>query len=213
MQNQNNSKKNILSRIADVRVRTSAIDSLTPSSGPIYKAIGNDILACFINELEAINGKVVVRDTTTQLYEQLSLFVSDFDLKSVYCLDPTILTKLEEQGTAVAGIESDFASMTLGITSCECLVARTGSVVVSAHGASGRRMNVFPPIHVVVATASQLVNYLDDAISLVTKKHGENYPSTISFMTGPSRTADIEKTLVLGAHGPKELFVFISKEL
>jgi L-lactate dehydrogenase complex protein LldG len=136
-----------------------------------------------------------------------------YAILTLSCLDHAILTKLEEQGTIVAGAETDFASMTLGITACECLVARTGSVVVSAHGASGRRMNVFPPIHVVVATASQLVNYLDDAISLVKKKYGENYPSTISFITGPSRTADIEKTLVLGAHGPKELFVFISKEL
>jgi len=61
----------------------------------------------------------------------------------------------------------------------------------------------------VLAYTSQLVPDLKDGFALLKQKYGDNMPSMISNVTGPSRTADIEKTLVLGAHGPKELFVFL----
>ena len=61
----------------------------------------------------------------------------------------------------------------------------------------------------VIAYASQLVLELKDAFKLLKTKYGEKLPTLISNITGPSRTADIEKTLVLGAHGPKELIVFL----
>ena len=98
--------------------------------------------------------------------------------------------------------------MEVGITDCEFLVARTGSVIVSSFN-SGRKMNIFPPVHIVIAHRSQLVSYLDDAYRQILQKYNNNLPSLISTITGPSRTSDIEKTLVLGAHGPKQLLVFL----
>jgi len=73
-------------------------------------------------------------------------------------------------------------------------------------------MNVFPPVHIVLAHVSQLVDYPKDAFTEMQKKYAEGLPSSISTITGPSRTADIEKTLVLGAHGPKEFLVFLCNE-
>jgi L-lactate dehydrogenase complex protein LldG len=64
-------------------------------------------------------------------------------------------------------------------------------------------------VHIVVAYTSQIVTDLKDGFKLLKDKYGGNIPSMITNVTGPSRTADIEKTLVLGAHGPKELFVFL----
>jgi L-lactate dehydrogenase complex protein LldG len=55
------------------------------------------------------------------------------------------------------------------------------------------------------------VDYPEDALVAMQEKYGNSLPSTISTITGPSRTADIEKTLVLGAHGPKEFIVFLVK--
>ena len=81
-------------------------------------------------------------------------------------------------------------------------------MVSSAH-ASGRRMNVLPEFHLVYARASQLVPDLKDALLGMKKRYGQDLPSMINLITGPSRTADIEKTLVMGAHGPKELYVFL----
>jgi L-lactate dehydrogenase complex protein LldG len=61
----------------------------------------------------------------------------------------------------------------------------------------------------VIARRDQLIADLPDAFALLKKKYGTNYPSFISFITGPSRTGDIERILVLGAHGPKKLSIFL----
>ena len=68
---------------------------------------------------------------------------------------------------------------------------------------------VFPEIHLIVGYTSQLVPDLKQAFQQIRNKYDEEFPSMISLITGPSRTADIEKTLVMGAHGPKELYVFL----
>ena len=70
----------------------------------------------------------------------------------------------------------------------------------------------FPETHIVVADQSQLTDYLDRALEILQNKYKNELPSLISNITGPSRTADIEKTLVMGMHGPKSLIVIISEE-
>jgi L-lactate dehydrogenase complex protein LldG len=95
---------------------------------------------------------------------------------------------------------------------CEALIARNGSVMVSNQNAAGRRLSIFPHHHIVIARTGQMVLDLKDAFALLKNKYGNQIPSMISTITGPSRTADIEKTLVLGAHGPKELFVFLVED-
>ena len=92
---------------------------------------------------------------------------------------------------------------------CESLIARNGSVLISNGNEAGRRLSIFPHIHIVIAYTSQLVLDLKDGFKLLKEKYPENLPSMVSNITGPSRTADIEKTLVLGAHGPKEFYVFL----
>ncbi len=94
-----------------------------------------------------------------------------------------------------------------GITECDCLVAQTGSVLVTSRSSGGRALSVLPPHHVVLARRGQLVPDLSAALALVKQRHAPNYPSMISFVTGPSRTGDIERILVLGAHGPKKLTI------
>jgi L-lactate dehydrogenase complex protein LldG len=94
-----------------------------------------------------------------------------------------------------------------GISECDALVAQTGSVLVTSRSAGGRALSVLPPHHVVLARRGQLVADLPAAFVLLEKKYGENYPSFIGFITGPSRTGDIERILVLGAHGPKKLTI------
>lgn len=96
----------------------------------------------------------------------------------------------------------------VGITECDALVAQTGSVLVTSRSAGGRALSVLPPHHVVIARREQLLRDLPAAFELLKKKYAGNYPSMISFITGPSRTGDIERILVLGAHGPKKLTIF-----
>ncbi len=96
-----------------------------------------------------------------------------------------------------------------GITECEVLVAQTGSVMVSALSSGGRALSVLPHHHVVIARKSQMVADLAEAYEQVEKRYAGRLPSFLSFISGPSRTGDIERILVLGAHGPKKLTVFL----
>ena len=94
-----------------------------------------------------------------------------------------------------------------GISECDALIAQTGTVLVTNRSAGGRALSVLPPHHVVLARRGQLVADLPAAFALLQQRYAANYPSMISFITGPSRTGDIERILVLGAHGPKKLTI------
>lgn len=96
-----------------------------------------------------------------------------------------------------------------GITTCECLVAQTGSVLVTSTLNGGRALSVLPPRHVVIARRGQLLPDLTEAFRHIQKKYPHSLPGMLSFITGPSRTGDIERILVLGAHGPKELTILL----
>jgi L-lactate dehydrogenase complex protein LldG len=95
------------------------------------------------------------------------------------------------------------------ITSCEALVAQTGSVLITSRACGGRAVSILPPHHIVVASREQLLPDLASAFVMLRKKYEGDFPSTISFITGPSRTGDIERILVLGAHGPKRLTILL----
>jgi len=94
-----------------------------------------------------------------------------------------------------------------GISECDALIAQTGGVLVTNRSAGGRALSVLPPHHVVLARKEQIVADLPAAFALLKQKYAPNFPSMISFITGPSRTGDIERILVLGAHGPKKLTI------
>ncbi len=73
---------------------------------------------------------------------------------------------------------------------------------------SGRTASVYAPIHICIAYTNQLVYDIKEGLQLLKEKY-TNLPSLITVATGPSRTADIEKSLVVGVHGPKEVYVFL----
>jgi L-lactate dehydrogenase complex protein LldG len=74
-------------------------------------------------------------------------------------------------------------------------------------------LSVYAPIHLCVVYANQIVWDIENVHQLMKQKYGDHIPSQMGLATGPSRTADIEKTLVVGVHGPKEVYVFfIDKE-
>lgn len=118
---------------------------------------------------------------------------------------PQIVTKA---GYAVREIEA----CDVGITECDALVAQTGSVLVTTKSAGGRVLSVLPPHHIVLARYDQLVPDLESAFGVLRHNYSPDWPSFISFITGPSRTGDIERILVLGAHGPKRLTIYCNRQ-
>lgn len=105
--------------------------------------------------------------------------------------------------------DKSFPEGMVAITSCEALVARLGAIMISSKLGSGRKLFVVPTVHIIMAYTSQLVPELKDALTMIKTKYNDQLPSLIASINGPSRTADIEKTLVTPAHGPRDIFVFL----
>ncbi len=207
----NNSSRNII--LEKIRIAQSGREAKLPQKpdeqSPVFKEIQPSQAECFKREMETVSGKCSICQNEEELLFELVNYLREQNIEKVFCTDEKIISLLDKKNIAHTTANADFTEMQVAITDCELLVARTGSVVVSAAGAAGRQLNIFPPIHIVIARKEHLVNYPEDALHTMQKKYGEVLPSMISFISGPSRTADIEKTLVLGAHGPKALFVLI----
>ena len=131
-------------------------------------------------------------------------FPADSEIQAL--LGNISISKLEVNRSTV---KTDLEKVSAGITGCDALIAQTGSVLLTANSGGGRALSVLPVHHVVIAAASQLVPDLPAAFELLERKYAPNFPSFMTFITGPSRTGDIERVLVLGAHGPRKLTVIM----
>lgn len=97
----------------------------------------------------------------------------------------------------------------LGITSAQWAVAETGTLVLDSEAEQHRLASLVPPIHVAIIKAGQIRDILAEVLNLIGAKSNDNISRTVTFITGPSRTSDIELTLAIGVHGPGELHVIV----
>jgi L-lactate dehydrogenase complex protein LldG len=176
---------------------------------PLYEEYNDHLDILFAEQFMAVAGNFVFCENDIQLIENLLQLAEEKGWRKIYCWEPELQKLLSTYEFPFYSTDTDFLNADVGITACESLIARNGSIMVSNGTEAGRRLSIYPHVHIVIAYTSQLVLDLKDAFKLLKEKYGENLPSMISNITGPSRTADIEKTLVLGAHGPKELYVFL----
>ena len=175
----------------------------------IYHSIDLPLELAFKENLEKVNGFVHLFQSEVELFSALKKFLFAYKKEVVFCNEDEISSQLNTFGIQFQQTSKLTTDIEVGITGCEFLIAHTGSVMVSSAQKGGRQMFVFPPLHIVIARKNQLVDYLEKAYAGIREKYIYNFPSQIALITGPSRTADIEKTLVLGAHGPRELRVFL----
>ncbi len=176
---------------------------------PVYGMLKEDPTIQFAINLNEAGGTFIYCENEKDIVENLKLLKKQNNWDSIYCIDERLTKFLTSEDFNVADDPDHFLEQQVGITRCEYLISRFGSIMVSSAIMSGRRMFVFPEVHIVVAAAAQVVPELKDALEEMTKNYEGRFPSQVTVITGPSRTADIEKTLVMGAHGPKELYVFM----
>ena len=176
---------------------------------PVYLSIDLNLEQAFKENLEKVNGSVYICESEQDVYSKLKAFLAGYSEENIACKEPEIQENLSKENIYFSQKKELPKLLEVGITTCEFLIAHTGSIMVSSALNGGRQLFVYPPIHVVIARKSQLVDYLEAAYSSIQNKYENMLPSQITLITGPSRTADIEKTLVMGAHGPRELHVFI----
>ncbi|MDF3077200.1 MAG: hypothetical protein K0S09_1089 [Sphingobacteriaceae bacterium] len=179
----------------------------------LYEPYGDYLEVLFAEQFTLVAGKFVFCENEIQFIENLLLLADEKNWRKIYCWEPALQEILSHYEYPFYSTDTDFMQAEVGITFCESLIARNGSVLVSNGNAAGRRLSIYPHQHIVLAYTSQLVLDLKDGFKRLRDKYGSALPSMISNITGPSRTADIEKTLVLGAHGPKELYVFLIDDL
>ncbi len=174
-------------------------------------------LAILVDNLEKLRAVVHRCGTTAEATISVAQLTREADWQRIaWHNDPLVAEVIGEVSCETYLVDSSDRSdkrqlqtCDAGISSCELLVAQTGSILASSRFSGGRGLSILPPVHVVIARAEQIVSTLGDALEVMKQQHGGQLPSMLSFITGPSRTGDIERILVLGAHGPKELHVVL----
>ncbi len=161
----------------------------------------------FARELIAAGGKFVYNENEKAFLEFLSDLIDKNSWPPMWCTSERISNLLHAGNIPFVTEMPEHTKVSM--SSCEKLIARTGSVLVSSSDTHSRSVWAIPDIHLVISYSSQVVLSLKEAIADLKIKYKGAFPSQVTVVTGPSRTADIEKTLVMGAHGPKELYVFM----
>jgi len=209
MKNSTTSKEKLLKKIRKALLERRDNPYPNLEDLPLYAQTDEMPEVLFAEQFSAVNGQFVFCEDEVQFIENLLNLADERSWRKLYCWEKPLQDMLTRYEYPFFETDKDFEQAEVGFTLCEALIARNGSILISNGNTAGRRLSIYPNIHIVLAYTSQLVMDINDAFKLVKNKYGSNLPSLISTVTGPSRTADIEKTLVLGAHGPKELFVFL----
>ena len=175
----------------------------------LFEQPAESLAETFAAAFTGIQGNFVYCEKASQLPLLVKRLIEAKKWDKVYCENPAWKPFMQAAGFPLT---TDLAACDVSITDCELLVARTGTIVLGSAQVQGRTASVYAPIHVCIAYTSQLVFDVTDALKHLQLKYGNELPSFLSFASGPSRTADIEKTLVTGVHGPKEVFCFLVED-
>ncbi|MFK5855750.1 MAG: LUD domain-containing protein [Bacteroidota bacterium] len=167
----------------------------------------------FAIKLNECGGTFIYCENEKEVFSNLAALVRQKNWDNIFCSAPIIKEGLAEQNIVTTSTPEEFKSVVVSVATCDFLISRFGSIMVSSGLGLGRQIFVFPETLIIIAKASQVVPELKDALTGMKKKYLNNFPSQITVITGPSRTADIEKTLVMGAHGSKNLYVFMIDDM
>jgi L-lactate dehydrogenase complex protein LldG len=205
---ESSSKENILKKIRQALSH--------PVPVPFPKSEGNnsvflpqtdDLEIQFAEEFTKLLGKFAFCINEADLSKQLQELFIEKKWGNIYCNEEKLFHVISH--SALYQVDKPMlADCDASITTCEYLIARTGTIVMST-AQTGRSISVYAPVHICIAYTNQLVYDIKEALQLLKEKYNGSIPSSVTFATGPSRTADIEKTLVVGVHGPKEVYLFL----
>jgi len=191
-------------------------------SGPSATANGTEYsqsnLELFKTNLEAVNGHCVIARTELEIVHELTRIISELkhtqlnprrialsDAKGLERLVRLVAVQVDE--VAVTPSSAEMFDVDIGITTAQAAIAETGTLILDSSRERHRLISLVPPVHIAIVQASNIYSTLGQALSFL--QSDEEISPVITFITGPSRTADIELTLAIGVHGPQELYVII----
>jgi L-lactate dehydrogenase complex protein LldG len=172
----------------------------------------------FKRQLESVGGHCIVVSDESKLTSELRHVIGEIEANGLESrrlalsdspLLGAVARDLEADGheVVVTPSASDLFQFDVGITTAQTAIAETGTLVLEQARERNRFVSLLPPVHIAIVDVGDICTTLTEAI---TRARNEcDTSSAITFITGPSRTADIELTLTIGVHGPKELYVIV----
>ncbi len=186
----NSARESILGSIRTHLAASPAVDDQPVTSANPVIPSKSDPINRFKESVESVSGHCIITTDATDVLKQ-------------------ILTDLNAQRIAYSDNPPnahDIFGYEVGISTAQAAIAETGTLVLDSDYERHRLVSLVPPVHIAIVNASSIVETLSDALTLLQKK--EISPA-ITFITGPSRTSDIDLTLAIGVHGPQELYVIV----
>ena len=175
--------------------------------GPL-PPLGEDLVVRFLSRAEASATSVERVAGEAQVPAAVARYLDARQLSKSGCVWPS-LARLD---WSAAGLELEARAARgedlLGVTGVFCALAETGTLVVASGADTPSSVSLLPETHVAVVPLERLVAHMEDAWELLRAEFG-HLPRAVNFISGPSRTADIEQTIVLGAHGPARVHVIL----
>ncbi len=178
-----------------------------PLDSGLYNTTDEDLLLVFAEKSEATGAKFFLIESELEFMESLVNLGEQYAWKNIVCVEDGLSNLLTECELPHHVNPSDIDMAEVAVSSCECMIARTGSVVLSS-GTQSRTVPAYAPVHIILGHASKITLDLKDAMSWLRYKFPK-LPSAISIVSGPGRTADIEGKTVIGAHGPRQVYIFV----
>ncbi len=212
------SRDTILTRLRQSRPSTDVTPPLPIPDHTLfadYPRTAAEHITVFADKFTAVGGELFWAQSTENVVDIVRALVSGIAVSELaFEPDPAIIAvlaavysyddaKLPPEVADLSMCNVEYASCRVGISTAYRLIARSGSIVMAAPARHGRRLYSVPPVHLVLARAEQIIPSLDALFAEVS--NARPLPSILTVITGSSRTSDIEKKLVLGAHGPKRI--------
>jgi len=190
------------------------------ASASLEKDLDRSLVDLFKTNLEAVDGQCIIAEGEAAVVQALTGILTGLQNTGASGLrvalsDAPLLGPLAKQleayadEIAIAPDASDLFAFDVGISSAQAAIAETGTLVLRSDRERHRLVSLLPPVHIAIIEANQLCLTLGEALAAL-QRDGKDLSPAITFITGPSRTADIELTLAIGVHGPQKLFVIIN---
>jgi L-lactate dehydrogenase complex protein LldG len=211
------SRDSILSRLRTALSSDAPLEyPPAPEVWPATNASTDAMAQRFTQELEAIGGEVIRSSTLEEAQQRLPRLLDELKCSTVGVLDRPLCRELTPaMGDRVVALDADppakaMADLSASLLAPDYLLADTGSAMIACGVARERLLCYLPPVCVIAARTEQLVEHLPAAWEQIGPRVADpSLRGEFVFITGPSRTADIEKILILGVHGPKRLIVLL----
>jgi len=175
------------------------------------------LAAGFREALEAVSGRCTVVSDAAAAAERVEEILAEGEARTIAVSDAPLVksvTRRLRRGREVLQ-DADAAALfgcDVGITSAQWAVAETGTLVLESNAERHRLASLVPPVHIALVSANRLRRTLAEVLEDLDDRAAQPFP-VVTFITGPSRTSDIELTLAIGVHGPGELHVIVVEEV